>query len=38
MRYEPTTVVVTGDGAKATAWPGGLSVEALQQALRVSGK
>ncbi|MGA9623747.1 MAG: VWA domain-containing protein, partial [Bryobacteraceae bacterium] len=38
MRYEPTTVVVSRDGKSATAWPGGLSMEGLQQAMRVSGK
>ena len=38
MRYEPTTVVVARNGRIATAWPGGLSSEGLQQAMRVSGK
>jgi len=38
MRYEPTTVVVARDGKSAMAWPGVLSAEGLQQAMRVSGK
>jgi Ca-activated chloride channel family protein len=38
MRYEPTTVVVARDGRSAMAWPGGLSAEDLQQAMRVNGK
>jgi VWFA-related protein len=38
MRYEPTTVVVARRGTSATAWPGGLSTEGLQQAMRVNGK
>jgi Ca-activated chloride channel family protein len=38
MRYEPTTVVVARDGRSATAWPGGLSEEGLQQAMSASGK
>jgi peroxiredoxin len=38
MRYEPTTIVVAKGGETATAWPGGLSVTDLKEALRVSRK
>lgn len=38
MRYDPTTVVVSRDGKSATAWPGGLSMEGLRQAIQASRK
>jgi len=36
IRYTPTTVVVARDRKRATAWPGGLSMEGLEQALQMN--
>jgi Ca-activated chloride channel family protein len=38
MRYTPTTVVVRRNKDFATAWPGGLSGEGLEQALQLTGR
>jgi peroxiredoxin len=38
MRYTPTTVVVRGNKDFATAWPGALSMDALEQALQLTGR
>ncbi len=38
MQYAPTTVVVPPNGKSATAWSGELTAEALERAIRISGR